>query len=175
MNRQEKEHIIQSLKQNFEHSQASFLVGYKGLDVAQVMQLRKKLHQQGSSFKVAKVTLMRRVASDMPSIEKLMPFFKDQVALVFAPKESPAVAKLLYDFSKENQQLMVLAGCMDSVLLNKESVKILASLPTKEVLLAQVCGAIKSPIAGLVQVLNMLIVRLLFVLKKIEEKKASGL
>lgn len=174
MNRQQKENVVETLKHDFENSQASFLVGYKGLNVAQVLKLRKQLRQQGGSFKVAKVTLMKRVVKDMPAIEKLTPFFKDQVALVFAHHESPAIAKLLYDFAKENHQLTVLAGCMDSMLLSKETVKILASLPSKEVLLAQVCGTLKSPITGLVYVLNMLILRLMFVLKKIEEKKASS-
>lgn len=174
MNRQQKEDVVETLKQDFETSQASFLVGYKGLNVAQVLKLRKQLRQQGGSFKVAKVTLMRRVASDVPSIEKLMPYFKDQVALVFAQSESPAIAKILYEFAKENQKLTIMAGCMDSVVLSKDSVKVLATLPSKEVLLAQVCGALKSPISGIVVVLNMLILRLLFVLKKIEEKKASS-
>lgn len=174
MNRQQKEHVVEVLKHDFENSQASFLVGYKGLNVAQVLRLRKALRQQGGSFKVAKVTLMKRVAQDVPSVEQLIPFFKDQVGLVFAQQESPAIAKILHDFAKENQQLTILAGCMDSVVLSKDAVKILAYLPSKEVLLAQVCGTLKSPIAGLVHVLNMLILRLAFVLKKIEEKKASG-
>jgi large subunit ribosomal protein L10 len=174
MNRQQKEHVVEALKHDFENSQASFLVGYKGLNVAQVFKLRKELRQQGGSFKVAKVTLMKRVANDIPAIEQLMPFLKDQVALVFAQQESSAIAKLLYNFAKENQQLMVLAGCMDSFILDKESVKILASLPSREVLLSQVCGTLKAPITGLVYVLNMLILRLVFVLKKIEEKKASS-
>lgn len=174
MNRRQKEDVIETLKHDFEKSQASFLVGYKGMNVAQVLKLRKELRKQGGSFKVAKVTLMKRVASDVPSVGKLMPYLKDQVALVFAQHESPAIAKILFDFSRENQQLVIMAGCMDSVILSKDSVKILASLPSKEVLLAQVCGTLKSPISGIVIVLNMLILRLLFVLKKIEEKKASS-
>lgn len=174
MNRRQKEEVVETLKRDFQSSQASFLVEYKGLNVDQVLKLRKQLRQQGASFKVAKVTLMRRVASDVPSVEKLVPYFKNQVALVFAQSESPAIAKVLYDFARENQQLTIMAGCMDSVVLNKDSVKILASLPSKEVLLAKVCGALKSPLSGTVMVLSMLILRLLFVLKKIEEKKASS-
>ena len=174
MNRQQKENVVEILKNSFETSQASFLVGYKGLNVAQVLKLRKQLRNQGASFKVAKVTLMKRVAHDVPSIGDLIPFFKDQVALVFAQHESPAIAKILYEFAKENKQLTVLGGCMDSVVLSKESVKILATLPSREILLAQVCGTLQAPISGLAHVLNMLILKLMFVLKKIEEKKASS-
>lgn len=174
MNRQQKEHVVETLKHDFENNQASFLVGYKGLNVAQVLQLRKSLRQQGGSFKVAKVTLMKRVVHDIPSVEQLMPYFKDQVALVFAHQESPAIARILNDFAKENHQLTILAGCLDSKFLSKDNIKVLAHLPSKEVLLAQVCGTLKAPITGLAFVLNMLILRLAFVLKKIEEKKASG-
>lgn len=173
MNRQQKEHVVEALKHDFENSQASFLVGYKGLTVAQVLRLRKELRQQGGSFKVAKVTLMKRVAHDIPAVEQLTPFFKDQVALVFAHQESPAIAKLLYNFAKDNEKLKVVAGCVDATLLSAESVRVLASLPSKDVLRAQVCGALKSPMFGMVYVLNMLLLRLVLVLKKIEEKKAS--
>lgn len=174
MNRQQKERVVEALKHDFNRSQASFLVGCKGLTVAQFLKLRKMLRPQGGSITVAKVTLMRRVAQDVPAIEKLTPYFKDQVAVVFAPQESPAIAKILHDFAAENKQLVIMAGCMDSALLSKDSVKVLASLPSKDVLRAQVCGALIAPIAGTVGILHMLIARLLFVLKKIEEKKASS-
>ena len=60
---------------------------------------------------------------------------------------------------------------MDSVILSKESVKILATLPSKEILLAQVCGTLIAPISGLAHVLNMLILRLCLSLKKLKKKK----
>ena len=171
MNRQEKEQAVQLLKNDFQNNPTSFVVGYQGMTVAQVLNLRRQLRSKGGTFKVAKTSLMRRVASEFSDIEGLSPYLKNQVALVFAGQESPAVAKVLCDFAKENKQLHVLAGYVDSVVLSSDAVVMLSSLPSKEILFAQVCGTLQAPIVGLVSVLNMLILRLLFVLKEIEKSK----
>lgn len=174
MNRQEKEHIVESLKNDFAANQTAFVVNYQGMGVAQVSSLRKELRDKGGTFKVAKVTLIKRAIHDLPFSEGLSPFLKDQVGIVFADKESPAVAKVLYNFSKKNQKLNVLAGRMDSTILNKDSVIVLASLPSREILLAKVCGALNSPIVGLVGTLHSMLVKLLLVLKAIEQKKSES-
>ena len=173
MNRHDKEQVIEALRSDFAASQAAFLVGYKGMSVAQLTALRKKLRDKGGSFKVAKVTLIKRVIHDAPTIEGLMPYLKDQIGIVFVDNDAPAVAKVLQDFAKDNQQLQVVAGRLESAILGKESVDALASLPSKEVLLANVCGALNSPIVGLVGTLNMMLLKLVLTLKAIEEKKAS--
>lgn len=174
MNRQDKEQVVQFLKESFQDSQASFLVGCKGMTVAQVGKLRRELREKGGSFKVAKLTLVRKATQNMPDIKQLDSYLKDQVALVFAEGEAPAVAKVLKEFEKNNKELSIIAGCMDNVVIGRDSVLILASLPSREVLLAKLCGTMKAPIAGFTNVLNMLLLRLLFVLKKIEEQKATG-
>jgi large subunit ribosomal protein L10 len=171
MNRQEKEQAIQSLRDDFKNSQASFVVEYQGMTVAQVLALRRKLRAQGGTLKVAKTSLMRRVATENTNIEGLSSYLKNQVALVFAQQESPAVAKVLCDFAKEHKQLSVVAGYVDSVVMSSGAISILASLPSKEILFAQLCGTLKAPSMNLVNVLNMLIVRLLCVLKEIEKTK----
>ena len=171
MNRQEKEQAVQALKDDFKNSQASFVVEYQGMTVAQVLALRRQLRTQGGTFKVAKTSLMRRVASENAHIEGLSSYLKNQVGLVFAQQESPGVAKVLCDFAKDHKQLSVIAGYVDSVVINSDAVSILASLPSKDILFAQLCGTLKAPTTKLVHVLNMLILRLLFVLKEIEKTK----
>jgi large subunit ribosomal protein L10 len=174
MNRKEKEQVIDYLRDAFGKSQASFLVNYKGLNVAQVSELRSKLREKSGTFKIAKVTLVKRVADELPAIEGIKPFLQEQVGLIFAAEESPAIAKILNDFALENKQMSILAGCMESSILSPESIKLLANLPSREVLLAQVAGTLKAPIGKLTNVLNMLILRLVLVLKEIEKKKAQS-
>lgn len=174
MNRQEKEQVVASLKNDFQQSQASFLVGYKGMTVSQIVQLRRKLRNSGGTFKVAKVSLMKRIAHELPQAQGLTPYLKEQIALVFAGSESPAIAKILFEFADTNKQLNILAGCLESKVLTKDSVHYLATLPSREILLAKVCGTAKAPIAGFTNVLAALLRRLVIVLKLIEEQKKSA-
>jgi large subunit ribosomal protein L10 len=172
MNRKEKELVIDQLKNDFAHAQASFLVNYKGLDVAQVSELRNKLREKKGSFKVAKVTLVKRVVDEVPSATVIKPFLKEQIGVVFARDEAPVIAKILDEFATANEKFTILAGCMESALLSPDSIKVLAHLPSREVLLATVAGTLKAPMNKFAGVLNMLILRLLLVLKEIEKKKA---
>lgn len=170
MNRQQKAEIVGSLKDSFSHSPASFLVGFQGLTVAQMQKLRSELRKQGGTLKVTKARLMRRAVDGLKGSEELAPFFKGQVGIVFA-KESPAVAKVLFEYAKNNEALKLVVGCLDEQLLNGASIARIATLPSKEVLLAQVCGTLQAPLAGCVRVLNMQIIRLLWTLKQVGDQK----
>lgn len=172
MNRQEKEQIVASLKNNFEKSNASFLVGYKGLTVAQMADLRRKLRQEGGALQVTKVTLMKRAVDETPEIQEMRPLLGDQIALVFTENEPPAIAKILFDFSKDHEQLKLVGGFFESSVLNESSIKKIASLPPRDVLLAQVAGTLKAPITKLAQVVNAMLTKPLIALKEIEKKKS---
>jgi large subunit ribosomal protein L10 len=174
MNRQEKEQIIESLKNGFQKSNASFLINYKGLSVAQMADLRKKLRQHGGSLRVAKVTLIKRAVDEVPAVEDLESLLGNQIALVFAKKEPPAVAKVLCDFAGEVEQLKVVGGSYESSLLTDEAVKMFAKLPSREVLLAQVCGTLQAPISKLAFIANALLKKPLVALKQVEKKKSSS-
>lgn len=171
MNREQKAEIIDLLKNDFSNSQASFVVGYKGLTVKQMQSLRKELRANNSTFKVAKGRLMKRAVQDVEGLNELAPYFKEQIGIVFATDGASAVAKILHNFSKENEALRLVAGFYDSRVLASEAVARIATLPSREVLLAQVCGTLKAPTAKLVTVLNMQMLRLLWTLQKIAEKK----
>jgi len=173
MNRQEKEQVIESLKSGFQDSSASFLVNYKGLSVAQMADLRAKLREQGGSLRVAKVTLIKRAVGDVPGVSDLDSLLGEQVALVFAQNEPPAVAKVICDFAGEVEQLKVVGGSYESSLLTDEAVKTFAKLPPREVLLAQVCGALQAPISQLAFIASALLKKPLVALKQVENKKSS--
>jgi large subunit ribosomal protein L10 len=156
MNRHEKESSIASLKEQFSKSQATFLVSYKGLTVMQLQKLRRAVRAEGGAFQVAKTTMMKRAVEGMGCADALTPYFKEQVALVFVDGQMPAVAKALRDFSKENEALGVVVGCADSSLMTSDVIMRIATLPSREVLLAQTCGTLKAPIAKLASVLEAL-------------------
>lgn len=160
MNRQEKTQLVTALKDQFSNSVGSILVGYKGLSVNQLQKLRRGIRQNGGSFKVTKARLMKIAAENIDTAQPLIPYFKEQVGLVFLEKQDPAVIKFLHNFSKDNEALKMVAGSLDAKLVDAATLTRLASLPSREVLLAQVCGILKAPIS-----------KLAFVVQQISNKK----
>jgi len=173
MNREQKTEVIGSLKNEFTNSQASFVVGYKGLTVKQMQSLRKELREKQGTLTVAKARLMKRAVENVEGVSGLTPYLKDQIGVVFVTQDASAVAKVLYDFSKKHQALHLVAGFFDSTVLPSEGVARIATLPPREVLLAQLCGVLQAPTTKLVVVLNMQILRLLWTLKKVAESKEA--
>ncbi|MBI2774553.1 50S ribosomal protein L10 [Candidatus Dependentiae bacterium] len=170
MNRQDKAQSIQSLKDGLQ-KEATFIVGYKGLTVAQLTDLRRKLHKDGGSMQVAKVTLMERAISEGSSAEQLKQYLQNQIAFVYAEKNSPAIAKVLSTYAKENEKLQLIAGYLENQVISTAGIKAVASLPPREVLLAILCGTLNAPSQKLVMMLNLMVVRLLYVLQQAADKK----
>jgi large subunit ribosomal protein L10 len=160
MNREQKAVVIDSIKNGFAQSEASFVVGYKGLTVKQLQALRKELRTQKGSFKIAKGRLVKLAVKDLPGVNELSPYFKEQVGVVFADDQVPAVAKVIYDFAKANNNFKLVAGFFDARILPSKDIERIATLPSREVLLSQIC-----------YMLNMQIARLLWTLQKVAEAK----
>lgn len=171
MNRQQKEATIQSLKERFSQSNAAFVVGYSGLSVVDMQKLRSELRKDGGILKIAKARLLKRAVGDLEDDSALTPYLKEQIGVVFASDEAPAVAKVLSMFSKSNKALQLVVGRLDGEVLDREGIMRIATLPSKEVLRAQLCRTLQAPITRLVFGLNMQIMQLLLVLKQVAEKK----
>ena len=171
MNRQQKEALIDVIKQDLKDSQATFVVGTKGLSVEAVQELRGQLFLKNGKMKVVKNTLLRRAVADLEGIKELEPLFEEQIALVFASKGAPAIAKVLFDIADKGKILSLKGGTLDARLMTADQIEALAQLPSREVLLAMVCGTLNAPITNYVRILNELIARFLRVLKAIEATK----
>lgn len=151
LNRNEKEAVIAEVAAQAGKSQTLALAEYRGLTVAQLDQLRKNARAQGVYLHVLKNTLARRavagtqfeVAAESMSGPLIYGFSEDAVA----------AAKVIADFAKGNDKLIIKAGAYAGKALDADGVKALASIPSKEVLLAQICGLLQSPISGLARVL----------------------
>ena len=158
MNRQEKAELVESLKQDFAGANAIFWIKYQGLTVVQLQALRVGLREQKGRLKVAKVRLVKRVVRDASAdMSDLMPSLREQLAVVISNGEPNAVAKVLYNFAKENEAMRLVVGHFENKMIGKTEIEYLATLPSREVLLAQVCGALNASIAGLARVLNLMV------------------
>ncbi len=167
-----KTKVIDEIKEKIESSQAVVLVDYRGLDVAQLTELRKKYREAGVDYKVYKNTMMKFAFKDL-GYDEFNEFLKGPSAVAFGIEDPVAAAKVTAEFAKKNEKLEIKAGIVDGKIINIEEVKSLAELPSKEVLVAQVLGGLNAPIQGFTNVLQGTIRSLAIVLNAIAEKEAA--
>lgn len=154
MNRQQKETLVQELHEKFGQNQASFVVRCQGMTVAQLHELRLNLAKKEGELKVAKNRLAKIAIAQASSCVDLTSAMKGQTAVVFAKSDFTGVAKILADFAKKNEELQIVAGCCENKLFDTAGVKKLATIPSREVLLAQLCGVLQAPIAQFTWIIN---------------------
>jgi large subunit ribosomal protein L10 len=151
----QKVDLIQEVSQSVKNSKAFFLVDYKGLKVEQVTGLRKKLFTIKGEMKVSRNTLAKRALSEQGiQDEGLVSSLSGTNAFVFAYEDAAAVAKAIYDYSKDHEHLKVKNGFMDGRSLDSNQVNFLATLPAKEVLQGQLLGVLLAPASKLARTLN---------------------
>jgi large subunit ribosomal protein L10 len=147
-------------------------VGYKGMTVAQLHDLRVQLRPQGGKLQVAKARLMKKALEEVAGTHDMDGYLKDQIGLVFVTGEAPAVAKVLCNYAKENSALSLIAGRVDAHVFDKNGVEQFATIPSIDVLRAQICGAIKAPMSRLAQVLHTSVSRVVCVINEVQKKQA---
>jgi large subunit ribosomal protein L10 len=153
--RPDKVAIVDEITVKLNESVAVFVSEYRGMSVGQLADLRTPLRAAGAEHKVYKNTLARIAATDA-GFESLNEFLLGPTALTFVTGDSVAAAKALLDQSKANPLLVIKGGVLGETPMSADDVKALASLPSREVLLAQLAGAFQAPLvktAGLLQAL----------------------
>jgi len=173
VNRSEKEEIVESLRRELKDVRSAFLFGFRGLTVNQVTDLRAKVRKTSSTYRVLKNRLAARAIEATP-LEPLRQHLVGPIALAFHPKEPAALAKVLTEFAKENPALEYRAGLLEGRPVGGADFQNLASLPSREVLLARFLGAITAPIAAFQRVLVAPMRDLVTVLDQVAQKKQAG-
>lgn len=173
MNREQKGLIINLMREKFLDNHASFLVGYKGLTVLQMQKLRKQLRERGGQFKVAKNRLVKRAIDQVEGVDQLSSYLKNQIGVVFA-EEPSAIAKVLYDFSKEHDGLKLIVGQLQSKIFDQQGVIRIAGLPSKQVLMAQLLRTIQSPLTSFNTLMHVMILKFIWALKMHADQKEKN-
>lgn len=176
--RPEKQAAVASLKEQLSTAKGVVLTGYKGLTVAQDMKLRAKFREAGVSYHVVKNTMLR-IAANETGLEGLDPVLNGTTAIAVSAEDAVAPAKVVYDFIKENklektEVLTIKLGVVEGKVISVDEVKALASLPSREVLIAKVLGSMQAPISGMVNVLQGTIRNMVYVLDAIRAQKESA-
>jgi large subunit ribosomal protein L10 len=171
---EEKKKIVKEIRDKSLRSEIVIVTDYKGLDVSTITDLRRKLTEHGIEYRVVKNSLLIR-AFEGTDMSVLKDHLKGPSAVAFGYDEPVTSAKVLAKFSESHDHLTIKIGMMNGKPLALNEIKVLASLPSREVLLGQMLSTINSVPTGLVRVLNEIPRGFLNVLNAVKEKKEAAL
>jgi large subunit ribosomal protein L10 len=169
MNRDQKAAVVDEIAEQIKSSDAIFAVDYRGISVEQAADLRGRLRESGTRFRIVKNSLTER-AADQAGAEALKALLEGPTALAFVTGDAAIAAKALNDAARALHTLEFKGGLMDSNALSAADVVAIARLPAREILHAQLVGTIAAPITGLVRGLNALIAGLAIQLQAIADQ-----
>ena len=146
MPRPEKVQAVAEIKQYFEDSSAAFLTEFRGVAVEHQQELRRSLRDAGARYKVLKLTLTRRALNELGH-DGLDEWLAGPTAVAFAVDDPVPTAKALVEFSKQHEGLVIKAGLLKDRVIEPERVEQVATIESRDILLAKVAGAVKGPLA----------------------------
>ena len=152
-NRTLKEAKVAEIKEKLEKAKAIVIADYQGLTVEEDTQLRKNLRTEGIEYKVYKNTLVTLAAKEL-GFEGLDEFLEGPSAIAFSYEDVTAPARILNNFASDHKKLELKAGLIDGEIYDKDKIVQLASIPSKEVLIAKLLGSIKAPLSNLAYLLS---------------------
>jgi large subunit ribosomal protein L10 len=166
-----KVELVNRIREDLSAADAVWVVDYRGLTVKQAENLRAHIREQGAALKVYKNSFTQRALAELelPSLGEVL---EGPSAFVFVSGDPVASAKTLKTFAKENENLKVKGGLLNKEVVTADQIKAIADLPSREELIARLIGSIRSPLAGIVQVLNGPASKLVRTLDAIAEKAA---
>ncbi|MCH9029584.1 MAG: 50S ribosomal protein L10 [Bacteroidetes bacterium] len=173
MNRNEKSNVVSDVTEMMEKSTAIFLTDYNGINVEDINDLRNQFRNEGVNYKVFKNTLFKRALEESGKYEKLADHLVGMTAFAFADENPVAPAKIIKKYFDNNKKLS-LKGCyvedeyFDGSELNK-----LASIPSKNELVASILGSIMVPASGIVGAIKAVMRDLVSVIGEISKTKAA--
>ncbi|CAG1001825.1 50S ribosomal protein L10 [Burkholderiales bacterium] len=169
---QKKEAVVAEVAKQVSTAQAIVLAENRGMPVSAMTQLRAKARASGVYFRVVKNTLVRRAVTGTP-FEKLADSMVGP--LTYGIGSDPvAVAKVLNDFAKGHEKLVITAGAMPGKVMSAKDVAVLASLPSREELIAKLMGTMQAPVAKLVRTLNEVPGRFVRTLAAVRDAKPAA-
>jgi len=171
MKRPEKDRLVAELKEKLDGAKALYYTDFTGLNVKRMTELRRRLRRANVEYVVIKNTLAQRAVNESGLVATRL---KGQTGLVIA-KDAVAAAKVLADFAKENDQRpAVKGGLLEGKSLDTDQVKKLATMPSREQMLAELGGGLQAPLAAFVGALNGLLYMFAGALESLRTQKQGA-
>ena len=177
-NMSKKQAVVAELKEQLTSAKGVVLTGYKGLTVAQDTALRREFREAGVTYHVVKNTMLRLAAQEA-GIEGLDEHLEGTTAFAFSAEDAVAPAKVIGGFIKKNKLddsgvLMIKVGMVEGQVIDAKDVNALATLPSREELIAKMLGSMNAPISNTVNVLQGVIRKAVYVLDAVRAQKESA-
>ena len=153
---EQKQQIVKELAEAISGSVAGVIVDYKGINVADDTVLRKELREAGIDYRVVKNTLLGR-AIEGTELDGIKSVLEGTTAIAISKEDHVAAARILNKFAEAHENFNIKAGYLDGKEIDLETIKSLAKLPSREVLLATVVGAFQAPIAAFARAVQAIV------------------
>ena len=150
-----KQPIVDEIKELLDGAKTAVLVDYRGLTVEEDTNLRKQLREAGVVYKVYKNTMVN-FAIQGTEFESLAGHLEGPTAIAVSKDDATAAARVLYNFSKEAEALELKAGVVEGTYYDAEAIKVIATIPSRDVLISKLLGSIQSPIANFARVIKQI-------------------
>ena len=149
----QKEQLVEEIKDRFADSPSVILADYRGLSVKELQQLRGKLREVGAELSVYKNSLTEIAMREL-ALPSMSDYLAGPTAFIFAGEDPVAPAKALTAFAKEHKALELKGGLVENQVVDAEGVKAIATLPSREELIAKLLGTMVNPLVGFARTLN---------------------
>lgn len=176
MNKSNKTELAASLSDKFSKAKVALFADYKGLSASQADDLRRKLRTADTEVKVLKNNIARLITKDGKfgtDAKNLMDGVVGPTLVAFAYKDIASAAKIFHKFSQDNEALKLKVSLMGDKAISPNDIEALASLPSREVLLAKMLGSMNAPVSNFVGVLAAVPRSFVTVLKAVADKKEA--
>ena len=171
MDRAQKEKVVEELGQIFASSGVVVVAHYTGMTVAQMQTLRAKMREVGGAVRVAKNKLAKIALEGQPGVG-MGDLLKGMTVLAFS-EDPVAAAKVCEAYAKGNDKFVILGGAMGNAVLDQAGVKAVASMPSREELIAQIVSCIGAPASNIAGAIGAPAANIAGILKTLEEREAA--
>ncbi|MBK7103997.1 MAG: 50S ribosomal protein L10 [Ignavibacteriae bacterium] len=173
MNKNEKLESMSEIRKLVEKSTGMYLVDYSGVNVEDLNFLRREFRKENVNYKVFKNTFLKRVLKEIGGYEKFEPLLIGMTGVAFTSDNFIAPAKVIKKFSKDKNKFTFKGSYIESQFYGADQLDSLASMPTKEEMIASIIGSIAAPASGIVGAINAVLRDLVSVVDEISKQKAA--
>lgn len=173
MSKTQRQETVDTLAKRFQASPNLYVTDFTGLSVLRMTELRRRLRTAGVNYVVVKNTLAQR-ALEANKISALNDHLAGPTGLVLAGNDPVVAAKVLTEFAREFEKPAIKIGLVDGRAMSPAQVKQLALLPTRDVLLSQLAGAMQAPLAQLAGVMNGMLMQVVGAFEALHTQRGAG-